>query len=94
VLVCSAALALPAAANASQPPTLTSVSQQNRHPSATVSMPGADDATIYFASKPDRATDGGFLQENIKATDFFTADEIQRGSWLYEDQLDPGTYYG
>ena len=56
-------------------------------------MPGADDATINFATKPDRAIDGGFLQENTKATDFLTADKIQRGSWLYKDQLDPGNYY-
>jgi hypothetical protein len=69
------------------------VGQQNRHPNATFSMPGADDATIYFATKPDRASDGSFLQENIKEIDFFTADEIQRGSWSYEDQIDPGTYY-
>jgi hypothetical protein len=86
------ALALPSAAGAT-PPTLQTVSQQNRHPNATFSIPGADDATIYFAIKPDRASDGGFLQENIKATDFLTTDEIQRGSWSYEDQLDPGTYY-
>jgi hypothetical protein len=56
-------------------------------------MPGADSATIYFATKPDRASDGGFLQENIKDSDYFTTDEIQGGSWRYESQLDPGTYY-
>lgn len=56
-------------------------------------MPGADDATIYFATKPDLASDGGFLRENIKDTDFLTTDEIQRGSWSYESQLDPGSYY-
>jgi len=93
LLVCSTALVLPAGASASLPPTLVSASQQNRHPSATFSMPGADSATIYFASKPDLASDGGFLQENIKDTDFLTTDEIQRGSWLYESQLDPGSYY-
>jgi hypothetical protein len=87
------ALALPGAAAASQPPTLLNVSQQNRHPSATFSMPGADDATIYFADKPDRASDGSFLQENVKYLDFFTTDEIQSGSWTYESQIDPGTYY-
>jgi hypothetical protein len=87
------ALAVPSAADASRPPTLLTVTQQNRHPVATLSMPGADSATIFFATKPDRATDGGFLQENIKDSDYFTTDEIQSGSWTYESQLDPGTYY-
>ena len=56
-------------------------------------MPGADDATIYFATKPDRASDGSFLRENIKELDFLTADEIQRSLWSDESQIDPGTYY-
>lgn len=43
------------------------------------SAPGADSATIYLATEPDRATDGGFLQENIKDLDFLTTDEIQGG---------------
>jgi hypothetical protein len=85
-------LALPSAANAT-PPTLISDGAANRHPNATFSMLGADDATIYFSSKPDTASDGGFLQENIKALDFLTTDEIQSGRWLSESQLDPGTYY-
>lgn len=72
---------------------LLSVTQQNRHPAASFSMPGADIATIYFATKPDRATDGGFLQENIREIDLLTTDEMQSGSWTYESQLDPGTYY-
>jgi hypothetical protein len=90
---CSVALILPGAAGAAQPPTLLNIEQQDRHPRATFSAPGADDATIYFASKPDRATDGSFLQENIKHLDFLTNDEIQRGLWLDEEQVDPGTYY-
>ena len=57
-------------------------------------MPGADLGTIYFADKPDRASDGSFLQENVVAADVLTADEIQSGSWTHEYQLDPGTYYG
>jgi hypothetical protein len=77
-----------------QPPGLSSVSvSADRHPSAQFSAPKADDVTIYFASKPDRASDGSFFQENIVAEDFLTADEIQAGSWTYGDQLDPGTYY-
>ena len=76
------------------PPVLSSVTVSgDRHPSATFSTPKADDVTIYFASKPDRASDGSFFQENIVALDLMTSDEIQAGSWTYSDQLDPGTYY-
>jgi hypothetical protein len=76
-----------------KPPTLLTVSQRNRHPSATFSMPGSDEATIYFASKPGRASDGGFLRKNIKELDLLGTVEIRRGSWSFEEQLDPGTYY-
>jgi hypothetical protein len=78
---------------AAAPPSLLSVGQTNRHPTAQFSMPGADDATIYLASKPDRATDGSFLQENIKEYGFLTTAEIQSGAWLDESQIDPGLYY-
>jgi hypothetical protein len=56
-------------------------------------MPGADDATIYFATKPDRATDESFLEENVKHLDLLTTEEIQAGRWEDEAQLDPGRYY-
>lgn len=46
-----------------------------------------------MATKPDRSTDGRFLSENVRHTDFLTDSEIQSGSWLYEDQIDPGTYH-
>jgi hypothetical protein len=75
------------------PPTLSSVSQQDRHPAATFSAPRADLATIYLSSKPDRSTDGSFLQENIKETDLLTDSEIQSGRWTDENQVDPGTYW-
>ncbi len=82
-------------ANAAQAaaPALLSVGQQNRHPTATFSAPGAEFATMYLASSPERGTDGRFLQENVKETDFLTDDEVQRGAWLDSDQVDPGTYY-
>ena len=77
-----------------QPPVLSSVTvSADRHPSAQFSAPKASDVSIYFASKPDRASDGSFFQENIVAADFLTTDEIQAGSWTYSYQLDPGTYY-
>jgi hypothetical protein len=86
------ALALVGTANA-VPPALTSVGHQDRHPRATVSAPRANDVTIYIATKPDRSTDGSFLSENVDEIDFLTDSEIQTGSWLYERQIDPGTYY-
>jgi hypothetical protein len=87
-----AALVAPAQALAA-PPTLSSVGQQNRHPTATFSAPRSDDATIYVATKPDRATDGRFLDENLKTLAFLTDSELQSGQWLSNEQLDPGTYW-
>jgi hypothetical protein len=93
VAVGIAALVLAGSARAVPPP-LVSVGQQARHPTATLGpLPGVDFAFIYVATKPDRASDGSFLQENIVASDILTDDEIARGSWLYEGQLDPGGYY-
>lgn len=77
----------------SVPPTLSFVSVQDRHPRATFSAPRSDSATMYIATRPDRATDGRFLDENIEDLDILTDAEIQAGSWAYESQLDPGTYY-
>jgi hypothetical protein len=92
IAVAVACLAFPGAALA-VPPTLTSVTQQDRHPVATFSAPRADFASIYLSSKPDRATDGSFLQENIKELDSLTDSEIQSGRWVDESQIDPGTYW-
>lgn len=75
------------------PPVLATVTQQDRHAVATLSAPRASSVTIYLASKPDRATDGSFLSENIKGIDFLTDSEIQSGRWLNEDRVDPGTYW-
>jgi hypothetical protein len=75
------------------PPFVGAVSQQDRHPSASFSVPRADFATIYLATKPDRATDGSFLQENIKTADLLTDSEIQSGRWSDENQIDPGNYW-
>jgi hypothetical protein len=75
------------------PPTLSTVGHQDRHPAATFSAPRADSVAIYLASKPDRATDGSFLQENIESVDLLTDSEIQSGRWVSERQIDPGTYW-
>lgn len=85
-------LAFPTAALA-MPPTLGAVSHQDRHPTASFSAPRSDSATIYLATKPDRATDGSFLQENVKELDILTDSEIQSGRWSDENQVDPGTYW-
>jgi hypothetical protein len=92
ILIFVLALALPGAA-AADPPALLTIDQVSRHPTAQFSIPGADLATIYFATKPDRASDGSFLQENITDLDLLTDAEIQSGAWTYESQLNPGTYY-
>ena len=83
-------LASPAAA---VPPTLLSVGQSNRHPFASFSTPRAFIAATYLSTKPDRGSDGGFLEENIKAVDILTDSEIQSGQWSYESPIDPGTYW-
>jgi hypothetical protein len=75
------------------PPSLTSVGQLNRHPTATFSAPRAEYVSVYVASRPDRASDGRFLTENVVATDWMTDSEIQAGEWEYANQLDPGTYF-
>jgi hypothetical protein len=75
------------------PPSIVSIGQQDRHATARVSAPHASSVTIYFASKPDRATDGKFLQENIVHLDFLTDSEIQTGQWTDEDRLKPGRYW-
>jgi hypothetical protein len=74
-------------------PTLTAVGEQSRHPTAAFAAPKASDATIYLATKPDRASDGSFLTENVKEVGLLTDAEIQSGKWLDANQVDPGTYY-
>jgi hypothetical protein len=92
VLACLISLVVPGVA-AAIPPTITSVTVENRHPVATFSAPRSDFAFITFASKPDRATDGSFLTENVEASDILTDFEVQSGRWSSESQLDPGTYW-
>jgi hypothetical protein len=75
------------------PPMLSNVSHEKRHPKATIAAPRAESVTIYIANRPDRATDGSFLSENVKDLDSLTDQEIQTGVWLYESALDPGRWY-
>ena len=85
-------MAVPSLAQA-VPPSFGTVGHEARHPSATFSAPRASSVTVYIATKPDRATDGSFLDENIETLDFMADSEIQQGRWLSESQLDPGTYW-
>jgi hypothetical protein len=87
-----AALVLVATA-LSVPPTLSSVGVQDRHPIATFSAPKAEFASIDIATRPERTSDGSFLNANIEVSDFLTASEIQAGRWAHESQLPPGTYH-
>lgn len=75
------------------PPTIVSIGHQDRHPTARIAAPKADSVTIYFATKPDRATDGKFLQENVVHLDFLADSEIQTGQWVDEGRLAPGRYW-
>jgi hypothetical protein len=74
-------------------PTIASVGQRDRHPTVTLAAPRAESVVVYIASKPDRATDGSFLQENMVDLDYLTDSEIQSGRWLDSSQIDPGSYF-
>jgi hypothetical protein len=80
-------------AAAAIPPTLISVGSQALHPTATFSAPKSDHVVIQIATRPDRASNGEFLSENVVVFDLLADSEIQSGRWLYESQIDPGTYY-
>ena len=89
------AVACSAAAHASsalaQPPTLLTVGQTDRHPTATWALPpGVIARVVEVATSTSSGSDGYFFSENVKA--FSTLSETQT-SWTYGFQLDPGTYY-
>jgi hypothetical protein len=92
VSVGGAALALASTAAAAQPPRLLTVEQQGRYTKATFSAPGADELDIDFAAKPDRDTDGSFLEGNLEYTDDLERDEIESGTWR-DETIEPDTYY-
>jgi hypothetical protein len=84
------ALALAGEANAA-PPVLLSVSHVDRHPEATWTLPaGVKSAVAEVAISPVTSTDGYFFFENVRA--FSTLEDFQT-RWIYNFQLDPGTYY-
>jgi hypothetical protein len=72
-------------------PQLTSVGQKTRHPSATWTLPPQVDASVIeIATSPETASDGQFFSENVEVFDVLRETDL---SWLYEQQLKPGTYY-
>ena len=75
------------------PPAITTVDQEDRHPAVELAAPRASSVTVYIASKPDRATDGSFLQENVVESGFLTDSEIQSGLWFDSSQIEPGSYF-
>jgi hypothetical protein len=75
------------------PPRLGSVTAPQRHPAAAFAAPKAGALTISFATKPDRASDGTFVSDNVAELEDLTAAEIKSGRWVFERQIEPGTYY-
>jgi hypothetical protein len=84
------ALALAGQAHAA-PPILLSVNHVDRHPEANWSLPaGVKSKVAEVAISPATSTDGYFFSENVKAFDVL---EDSQTRWVYNFQLDPGTYY-
>ena len=76
---------------AAAPPVLVSVSDVNRHPAATWTLPpGVTSRVAEVATSPATSTDGYFFSENVKAFDVLQPTQT---NWVYNSQLDPGTYY-
>jgi hypothetical protein len=69
------------------------VGHQQRHPTAAFSAPRASAVSIYLASKPDRAADGSFLQQNLRETGILAPADLQSGTWLDANKVEPGMYY-
>jgi hypothetical protein len=91
VFVCTLSALVFTGQVAAAPPVLTSVSHVDRHPSATWTLPpGVVPQVAEVATSPATSTDGYFFSENVVAFDL-----LQRGqtNWVYNSQLDPGTYY-
>jgi hypothetical protein len=73
------------------PPVLMSVGLVDRHLQANWSLPpGVKSRVAEVATSPATSTDGYFFFENVKAFD--TLEDAQT-NWVYNLQLDPGTYY-
>jgi hypothetical protein len=90
IVAAAAAALLPSPAVAA-PPVLVSASHVDRHPEATWTLPpGVTSQVAEVATSPATSTDGYFFSENVKAIDIL---ERAQTHWVYNLQLDPGTYY-
>lgn len=70
---------------------LTAVGHQDRHPTATWTLPPNVEAwSVSVATKPAQASDGQFFRENVVVSD--SVEETDT-FWLHEERLDRGTYY-
>lgn len=73
------------------PPILISASHVDRHPAATWTLPpGVKAQVAEVATSPATSTDGAFFFENVEA---YSVLEDAQTNWVYNFQLDPGTYY-
>lgn len=92
--MCVGVLLLPSAAAALNAPVLTAVGHQDRHPTASWTLPPNVEAwAVMVATKPDQASDGQFFSENVVVADSLRTTQQTDTFWLYEERLDPGTYY-
>jgi hypothetical protein len=90
IALVATAFAAPAAA-AFNAPTLVSVGQTQRHPSAEWTLPQYVEAQVVEVAKsPQTASDGSFFTENRVVFDLVNETDTR---WLYNEQLAPGTYY-
>ncbi len=83
-------LVTPAAAVA---PLLGAVTPTDGYAGATFTAPRSTYITFYVASKPDRATDGQFLEGNVVLNEILTNDEAASGVWRSETKLPDGSYW-
>ena len=74
-------------------PTLTSVSAPDGYAAATFNAPRASYLTFFVATKPDRASDGQFLEGNVVVTEILVDEEARSGRWRSETELAPGRYW-
>jgi hypothetical protein len=73
------------------PPSLVSVGQTDRHPTATWTLgPGVQARLVEVATATTQATDGHFFTENTVVRSNV---DPTLTNWVYRSQLEPGTYY-
>jgi hypothetical protein len=74
-------------------PSVTAVVVRDRMPLVTFEAPKAGSATLFIASKGDRAADGSFIAKNVVVSARLPRSALQAGTWRYHARLDPGDYF-